>query len=413
MSVSNLHMRRLCLVSLLVALGCGRSPGPLPVPARPGTSALPASSRDLETFAPAAHRPPCSAAVAAALEDTRPQAIADAARRGETFTCGPGTEPLPLDRAVMADRPDRVYALLEAGADPNAQWGAHGDRLPLQMAIESQLFGYGHLKHRAEIVKALLDRGADPDVRWCPYESRDLVPTGSTACVTAGGVTPLMMAAALDQLDVVVLLLEAGANVDLEDRYGASAIDRASSQAVLSVLLERIFPDARERRAHALDYLRTRLARQSDREAQWLPTPLMQAIAGGHVDFVLPPPEPPPPPPSPRARAVAPAPREDPHLGRARAILQLGADPNERIARGSLDWTPLALAMYGRSAQMVEVLLQYGADPTLRWCADVKTRQMPSDCTLTTAPTPLMWAERSGQRDIAALLVRYGAGSFR
>jgi ankyrin repeat protein len=406
-------MRLLCLVSLLFAVACGRSPGPLPAPARPGASALSASPRDVETFDPAAHRAPCSAAVAAALEDVRPRAIADAARRGETFTCGPGAEPLPLDRAVMTDRPDRVYALLEAGADPNAQWGAHGDRLPLQMAIESQLFGYGRLTHRAEIVKALLDRGADPDVRWCPYESRDLVPTGSTACVTAGGVTPLMMAAAFDQLDVVVLLLEAGADVDLEDRYGASAIDRASSQAVLSVLLERIFPDARERRAHALDYLRARLSRQSAPWAHWLDTPLMQAMAGGHVDFVLPPPAPPPPPPSSRARTVVPSPREDPHLGHARAILQLGADPNERLARGSLDWTPLALAMYERSTQMVEVLLQYGADPNLGWCADVTTRQISPGCTLATAPTPLTWAKRSGQPDVAALLVRYGAGTSR
>jgi ankyrin repeat protein len=405
-------MRRLCLVSLLVALGCGRSPGPLPSPARPAAGTLAASPRDAESFNPAASRPACSDAVARALDDGRPQAIVDAARRGDVFTCGLRNDPLPLDRAVMADRPDRVRALLEAGADPNAQWGPHGDRMPLQMAVESQVFGYGRLKHRAEIVQALLDHGADPNVRWCPYESRDLVPTGLTPCVTAGGVTPLMMATAFDQLDVVVLLIDAGADVDLEDRYGASAIDRANSPAVLSVLLQRVFPDARERRTHALDYLRARLSRQSAPWARWLDTPLTQAMVGGHVDFVLPP-VPPPPAPS-RPSAVVPSPpREDPHLGRVRAILELGADPNERIVRGSLDWTPLALAMHAQSASMFEVLLQYGADPDLRWCADVTTQQVAAGCTIATAPTPLMWAQRSGQRDVAALLVRYGAGALR
>lgn len=406
-------MRRLCLVSLLIALGCGRSPGPLPVPVRPGTSALPASPRDLETFAPAAHRPPCSAAVAAALEDTRPQAIADAARRGEAFTCGPSNEPLPLDLAIMTDRPDRVRALLDAGADPNASWAAHGDRLPLEVAIESDKFRYGRLKHRAEIVQALLDRGADPNARWCPFESRHRVAIGWTPCVTAGGVTPLMMAAAWDQLDVVVLLLQAGADPDLEDWYGTSAIDRARSQAVMTLLLARAFPDVRERRMHALDYLRARLTRQSEPGEHWLDTPLMNAIGGWPSGFMALPPPLPPPPSSRQSSAVVPAPPENPRVERARVILELGADPNERITLHSLDWTPLALAMRERLMPMAEVLLQYGADPNLGWCADVTTQHVSAGCTLASAPTPLTWAERSGQRDITALLVRYGAATSR
>ena len=168
-------------------------------------------------------RPPCSAEVTAARDDET--AVLRAAAHGANFTCGGIEDPLPLDVAVLTDAPARVRALLAAHADPNARWSSNGDRFPLQEAIEARSYGRT-LTHRLEIIGMLLQHGADPNARWCPFETRG----GRMGCTSAAGVTPLIMAAARDDAELMSLLKDAGADLRLKDFNGDTALNPVHSR---------------------------------------------------------------------------------------------------------------------------------------------------------------------------------------
>ena len=281
-------------------------------------------------------RPGCSAVVLAALRDPEPEAIARVASQGGDFTCGPAFDPTPLDEAVMNDAPTLVRALLEARADPNARWSSHGDRFPLQDAIEARAYGWPHT-HRAEIVRLLLRHGADPNSRWCPFESRG-TDAGLPPCNSKWGVTPLIMAAALDQADVTYLLLDARADPTLEDSAGRSALDYARSEAVFELLL---------------------------------------------------------PPPS----------AFDLGLSRLDSARAGGGQPRFH-GRG---------AVASRDSTVVEMLLTKGADPNARWCVTVQivrsrdARPLMPGCERERGMTPLMLAASLGAEDTVRVLVQHGA----
>jgi ankyrin repeat protein len=248
--------------------------------------------------------------------------------------------------------------------------------------------------HRAEIVRLLLRYGSDPNGRWCPFESR--LSDGGFPCTSATGVTPLMMAAARDQADTTYLLLDAGADLKLEDTAGGNALDYAWGEAVFQLLLPALFPDLATREAEALSYLTECGARKP---GPWNQTALGSAILGS--DFPSPEP-PPPPPPSGWKRSSKTTPSRRSLSIRAQRIgrlLDIGADPDQRTSP-SIDWTPVALAISAGDPEALEVLLVRGADPNTRWCAPVS---IPWDgskrihgCEQERGMTPLMWAARWG-----------------
>lgn len=89
-----------------------------------------------------------------------------------------------------------------------------------------------------------------------------------------------------------------------------------------------------------------------------------------------------------RSRPGSPARPEVPEI--LRLLLSFGADPNQR---GVNDYTPLHMAVAERNADAVEILLQAGADATLRTRID--------EC-----ETPREMAEAAGLQEIAALLAK-------
>jgi 26S proteasome non-ATPase regulatory subunit 10 len=81
------------------------------------------------------------------------------------------------------------------------------------------------------------------------------------------------------------------------------------------------------------------------------------------------------------------------NIHRARILLRHGANPNVKNRFGG-SLTPLHEAVRNRSAEMSDLLLQYGAD--------VNSQTSNLD-------TPLYYAVRNNNTQIAALLIRHGA----
>jgi ankyrin repeat protein len=397
-------MTRLSFSTALLALSvlaCGRPDLPPPPPG---------PDSGLEGF-PISARQPCSNEVGIALRSTDPLAIRRAAARGAKFTCTSDDRDvmgyaLPLDRAVVDDRPDRVRALLAAGADPNARWWGRGDRHPLQEAVECSYWSTGWLprcRNGAEMVRLLLRAGADPNAGWCQFESRP------DHCTTAHPVRPLMAAAESNQADVVALLLAAGADPRLQDSWGDSALAHAFTGPVFQLIATAMFPDPKTRDAQALRHM-TEQGRSTWFDGPWNATALGQAIVT-RSPHLLPPP-PPPPPPRPGTRPPPSPPVEArPSSVYVNLMLDIGADANERVSAAG-QWPPLALAANPSAAA---ALLDRGADPDLRWCVPFPhdgqqwKAVVPPGCTLATGTTPLMQAAALESDELVSLLVEAGA----
>jgi ankyrin repeat protein len=326
-------------------------------------------------------------------------------------------DPLPLDRAIYDGDIERVRRLLEGGADPNARW-SEGDRFPLQDALESRLFGYP-IGDPIDIVRLLLKHGADPNAKWCPFESRGSFGQGPS-CSSAEGVTPLMAAAFYDFTEVVLLLLDAGADPAPRNFGGHSALDYASDPIAFEAIAQRLFPDIATRDRLSWEWL-------LDYRDYHVGTPasaLLRAIGGSDGGYVLLKPVPPPPPPPPSPRQAPPARAIDrPWVGingerrivsRIEILFRLGADPNQRMATDGLDWTPLLIALRNRSVRVAHALLRHGADPNQRACVIQPTSSWPPSkidpqCTTSNGLTPLMWMAREQNVQGISLLLDSGA----
>ena len=125
--------------------------------------------------------------------------------------------------------PEVLSCLIENGADVNLS--TDKNRTPLMTACE-----YGHVN----TVTFLIEHGANVNLQdWTGLTAVHYAVRGSQACEilsclmengadvdakTCGGLTPLMIAAERGDTKVATFLIEHGANVDLPDKIGATAL---------------------------------------------------------------------------------------------------------------------------------------------------------------------------------------------
>ena len=122
----------------------------------------------------------------------------------------------PLHCAARADFLEMVQVLLDYGVDVNAQ-NTDGET-PLAFATR------GFFKD-PRVVRLLLDRGADPNAQAQRF----------------GLTTPLHQASESGRIEIARLLIEHGAIVEVEDKWGRTPLDVASGgqrEDILKLLLE-------------------------------------------------------------------------------------------------------------------------------------------------------------------------------
>lgn len=266
--------------------------------------------------------------------------------------CGRKEKPDDMLMAISRDDANALKELLAKGEDPNAVRA--GRDTPLSVAIASG---------RVAVARVLLEAGADPNV-------------------DAGGQPAIHAAVLRGNTELVRLLAEHGADVNVPDRGGLSPLASA-------------------------------IMRQRLEEAEVLISYGAKEVWGGRSGAAL-------------ALAVR---KGD--VSRIESLLASGADPNEPMAGGNL---PLHAAIGGRHPEVVKALLEGGADPNapmggltplftvvranklgfakllLDHGADVNA--MPPG-----RGTPLMLARARGQMEMAAMLQAHGArcpwGEFR
>lgn len=113
-----------------------------------------------------------------------------------------------LFRLIGRGETARICEALEGGADPEAR-GRFG-ATPLLSAVQTR---------RLDVIRLLVEAGADPN----------------TPCLRMGKFTPLHLAAQRDNLDTILLLLQLGA--DAEKRTWLTPIDWAVSRPVVDALV--------------------------------------------------------------------------------------------------------------------------------------------------------------------------------
>ena len=137
----------------------------------------------------------------------------------------------PLEAAAYNGQADACVLLLNAGADPNAFAETTGESVLHQVITKSSD------PRRTQIVKALIAAGADV--------TRRTIPQVRTLCfardVRTRGETPLHRAAAYGDAEMIVSLIQAGADKSAHDIHGESALTWAGwhlrENEVLKLLL--------------------------------------------------------------------------------------------------------------------------------------------------------------------------------
>ena len=131
--------------------------------------------------------------------------------------------------AVVNGHEDIALHLLEQGADPKVKDGygmtalhwAVQEGLARLYGMPSRTDRFWIFPNSARLVKALLDNGADPDARMQhdmpPYDIHRFARSRNNDIpqVRFAGATPILFAAAIGDMDVIKLLLDAGADPNI------------------------------------------------------------------------------------------------------------------------------------------------------------------------------------------------------
>ena len=130
------------------------------------------------------------------------------------------SEKTPLQKACYLENPYYVEKLLENGADPNYPKLEGNDRMLLPLAVAVRYMGVENGKRKEDtalIIEMLLEHGADPNIEMLIDKK-----------------TPLIRFASVDPekynkiyKELIVLLVEHGADKHAKDKYGKTAYDYA------------------------------------------------------------------------------------------------------------------------------------------------------------------------------------------
>jgi ankyrin repeat protein len=125
-----------------------------------------------------------------------------------------------LMTAARSGDAESIRRLIDAGADPNASEAQQGETALIWAAAENH----------GDAIRALVAGGADPNRQAKPLDlaPMDWVQIGMVSTVLpVGGWSPLMYAARQDAKDAAAALVEVGADLDLQDGDGTTALQFA------------------------------------------------------------------------------------------------------------------------------------------------------------------------------------------
>jgi ankyrin repeat protein len=248
-----------------------------------------------------------------------------------------------LMAVARTGRVEPARLLIDAGADVNAaeRWGG-------QTALM-----WASAQGQTEVMALLIEKGADVNARATVRDwERHVTAEPRIKELASAGLTPLLYAAREGCVDCARILVEAGADIDLADPDGVTPL--------IMALLNAHFDAA----AYLIE------AGANPNRWDWYGRTALYAAADLHI------------PPQGGRREF---PSLDQHSGLdvARMLLERGADPNLRlklipperamVADRVLDdhvinvgTTALIRAAYGADVEMVRLLLEHGADATVR-----------------------------------------------
>lgn len=161
-------------------------------------------------------------AFAVAKNDAASARLLLAAGLDPNFTLPSGNKILMM--AMAYGHTEAASVLLEGGADIRAT--DRGGNTPLHVAAQA-----GNLV----IVKQLLEKGADPNVRSAPSTTQVGRGGGGGRAVAGGSLTPLMVAARANHLDVMKALVAAGADPKLRADNGTTTLMYAAGAKLATV----------------------------------------------------------------------------------------------------------------------------------------------------------------------------------
>ncbi len=257
-----------------------------------------------------------------------------------SLACGPTPPALPLLDAIDQHNADAVRVHMESGTDPDKTFIPPG--LPFAGASALHL---AVLKDNQEIVQLLLDNGADIDLKALDEFK------GS----------PLEWAAFFGIKDMAVFLVESGADINARNAYGTTPLDAASSHNPFIPEEDRKQFD--ENRAFLRQYFSEKGA-----ESTAPVLTLLDAIDKDNTDAV-------------------------------RVHMESGTDPDKTFIPPGLPFasaSALHLAVLKDNQEIVQLLLDNGADIDLKALDEFKG-------------SPLEWAAFFGIKDMAVFLVESGA----